>query len=98
MSQEEIKKQSLKVEILAKMADLMTAGFGLVAALAWNDFIKALFAKIFPEPGNNLWAMLFYALTITVLVVLVTVKLGQLLELAKKQLSEEKKHEQNGDK
>ncbi|MDH5569685.1 MAG: DUF5654 family protein, partial [Nitrosopumilus sp.] len=34
-------------EILDKIAALVTAAFGLVAALAWNDAIKAIFKEVF---------------------------------------------------
>jgi hypothetical protein len=37
----------LKKEILDKFAALVTAAFGLVAALAWNDAIKAVFKEVF---------------------------------------------------
>jgi len=36
---------SIKQEILDKIAALITAAFGLVAALAWNDAIKLLFKE-----------------------------------------------------
>ncbi|MBN1779413.1 MAG: hypothetical protein JW816_04345 [Candidatus Buchananbacteria bacterium] len=79
-------KKSLKIEILEKVSSLATAGFGLVAALAWNDAIKDLFAQLFPNPDNNLIAKFVYALFITSLVVLVTVQLGRVVNLAKKKL------------
>ena len=41
------KPVSLKIEILDKISALVTADFGLVAALAWNDAIKAVFKEIF---------------------------------------------------
>lgn len=66
------------------MAALATAGFGLVAALAWNDAIKALFAKIFPKgDSQGLWAMFLYAAFITVIVVLVTMKIGNVVNKIK---------------
>jgi hypothetical protein len=40
-------KSPIHKEILDKMAALITAAFGLVAALAWNDAIKAVFKEIF---------------------------------------------------
>ena len=83
--------KNLKIEILEKISSLATAGFGLVAALAWNDAIRALFAKFFPQPGDNLLALLGYALLITVLVVIVTIQLGRAVNLAKKQLNRGKK-------
>ena len=83
-------KKSLKIEILEKVASLATAGFGLVAALAWNDAIKAVFAKFFPQPGDNLFALIAYALLITIIVVIITIQLGRAVNLAKKQLKRNK--------
>lgn len=85
MSSDAQNKKNLKVEILEKMGQLATAGFGLVAALAWNDFIKGLFARLFPKPENNLLAMFGYAFFVTVLVVIVTVHIGKLLEKARRE-------------
>jgi len=79
-------KKSLKIEILEQVASLATSGFGLVAALAWNEAIKALFAEFFPQPGGNIFALFIYALLITILVVIITVQLGRAVNLAKKQL------------
>jgi Family of unknown function (DUF5654) len=53
-----------------------------VAALAWNDAIKAIFDAIFPQAGN-LAAKIVYAAVVTVIVVIVTLRLGKLLNLAK---------------
>ena len=36
-------------EVLDKLVELVTAAFGLVAALAWNTAIQALFTLIFPR-------------------------------------------------
>ncbi len=83
-------KKSLKIEILEQVAALATSGFGLVAALAWNEAIKALFATFFPQPGGNILALLVYALLITIIVVIVTVQLGRAVNLAKKQLNKSK--------
>jgi len=70
---------------------LATSGFGLVAALAWNEAIKAFFTTFFPQPGGNLLVLFSYALFITTLVVIITVQLGRAVNLAKKQLSQDKK-------
>ncbi len=78
---EEVK--SLKLEILDKMSSLVTAGFGLVAALAWNDAIKALFEIIFPKTSTII-AQFVYAIIITVVIVIITIKLGKLTDVAKK--------------
>ena len=79
-------KKSLKVEVLEKISQLVTTGFGIVAALAWNDTIKGVFERFFPKPEDNLLAMLGYALIITVLVVMATIHLGRLINIAKKRL------------
>ncbi len=39
-------------EVLDKMVQLVTAAFGLVAALAWNEAIQGLFTLIFGEAGD----------------------------------------------
>ena len=83
-------KKDLKVEILEQVSTLATAGFGLVAALAWNDAIKGLFSSVFPSPQGNLIAQFGYALLITILVVVVTIQLGRAVNLAKKGLSKGK--------
>lgn len=44
---DEPESTSIKHEILDKIAALIAAAFGLVAALAWNDAIKALFREYF---------------------------------------------------
>jgi len=80
-------KKNLKVEVLEKVSTLATAGFGLVAALAWNDAIKAIFTQLFPQPSDNLTALIGYAVVITVIVVIITIHLGRLVNLAKSKLN-----------
>ncbi len=63
------------------MAALITAAFGLVAALAWNDAIKALFKSVFGA-NESLPAMFSYAIIVTVLAVFVTLQIGRLAEKA----------------
>ncbi len=74
-------------EVLDKLVELMTAAFGLVAALAWNTAIQALFALVFPEAGD-LIAKFLYAITVTIIVVFVTIRLGRLAEQAKQREGE----------
>ena len=66
MGEEEDKPAPLKFEILDKIAALIAAAFGLVAALAWNDAIKALFKEIFVT-SDQLGAMLAYAIIATII-------------------------------
>lgn len=66
---------ALSVDVIDKLAALITAAFGLVAALAWNDTIKEIFSTIFVEQ-STIPAMLGYAVFVTVLAVLFTVWIG----------------------
>jgi len=82
----------LRVETLSKMTDLATAGFGLVAALAWNDAIKGLFDYFLPQSnGGGIVAQLLYALVVTIIVVIVTMKLGKMTGKAKEVVEQDKK-------
>jgi hypothetical protein len=73
----------MKKDVVDKLASLMTAAFGLIAALAWNDAIKSLFAEGGPlafAAASGIWA---YALLVTVIAVLATVWIGKLSEKMK---------------
>lgn len=85
-------KKDLKLEILEKMSTLVTAGFGLVAALAWNEAIKKLFEVIFGK-ASNLMAMFGYAIIVTVIVVLVTMKIGRAVNRLKGEIGRDNKGE-----
>ncbi len=72
----------MKKDVIEKLAALITAAFGLVAALAWNDTIKAIFKSIFGEAGS-IPAMLFYAVVVTIIAVIATIWIGNVAEKAK---------------
>lgn len=57
------------------MISLASASFGLVAALAWNEAIKALLGKI--GLGEDLAGLFTYAILATALAVLVLSMLGR---------------------
>jgi len=83
-----MKKNNLRSEFLKTMAQLATAGFGLVAALAWNETIKDIINR-FISPGSGLISRIIYAIIVTILAVIVTYYLGCLTQEAKEE--EEKK-------
>jgi hypothetical protein len=66
----------MKYEIIEKIAALATAAFGLVAALAWNEAIQAIFKKVFGD-ASSIGAMIVYAVVITIIAVWVTVVIGK---------------------
>jgi hypothetical protein len=72
----------LTSEVLEKIVQLLTAAFGLVAALAWNTAIQELFTRIFGN-SSDLAAKFLYAVVVTVIVVFVTIRLGRLAERLK---------------
>jgi len=73
---------SIKQEILDKIAALVTAAFGLVAALAWNDAIKLLFKELFGTQ-EQVGPMLVYAIFITVIAVILTIIVARAASKAK---------------
>ena len=72
----------MKGEIIDKLAALIIAAFGLVAALAWNETIKAIFRNIFGTQ-ETIWSWVVYAVIITVIAVLVTLRIAKMAEKAK---------------
>lgn len=66
------------------MITLSTSGFGVVAALAWNDaiqsFVKEYIDKYF-SAGSGIISRFVYAIIITVIAVLVTYQLAQLFKV-----------------
>ena len=81
MSEEE-KEPPMKILIVDKMSALITAAFGLVAALAWNEAIKAIFKEVFGS-SDTIAPMLAYAITVTVLAVILTILVARSLSKMK---------------
>ena len=73
----------MQAEVVDKLAALITAAFGLVAALAWNDTIKAIFKAVFGT-AETIGAMLVYAVVVTIIAVFATIQIGKVAEKAKK--------------
>jgi len=74
------KSKELKKEFLKTMIQLATAGFGLVAALAWNATIQSVIKEILPTNQSDIISQLIYALVVTAIAVLVTYTLGRMLQ------------------
>jgi hypothetical protein len=60
---------SMKLQIIETIAALMTAAFGLIAALAWNEAIRELIAQYF-SAGDALMGLFIYAIIVTVIAVI----------------------------
>jgi hypothetical protein len=72
----------MKAEVWDKIAALITAAFGLVAALAWNGAIRAIFEAVFGS-ADNITAMVIYAVVITIIAVFVTIWIARVVKRAK---------------
>ncbi|MDO5846324.1 MAG: DUF5654 family protein [Methanocorpusculum sp.] len=81
---------SFSVDVIDKLAALITAAFGLVAALAWNSAIQEIFREIFGSQ-SSIPAMLGYAVFVTVIAVFFTVWIGVVSNKTKSKLVREKK-------
>lgn len=72
-------KKSLRLEVVTQMLTLITSGFAVVAALAWNDAIQSSVNEyIVPRfPNAGIWSKFIYAFVITILIVFITYQLSQ---------------------
>lgn len=62
--------------MIQTMISLASASLGLVAALAWNEAIKALLAEL--HLGDNLAGLFTYAIVATLIAVIVLIWLGKI--------------------
>ena len=75
--------KKLHKELLKQMVALSTAGFGLVAALAWNDAIQAFvndYLAKYISAGPAIISKFVYAILITALAVFITYQLTKLIK------------------
>ncbi|MBU0569741.1 hypothetical protein KKB40_03090 [Patescibacteria group bacterium] len=75
--------KEFKGQFSERLLKLVTSGFGLVSALAWNELIKE-FVKEYIKPlfGENsgMISLLIYALIVTFFAVFITYQLSKLVE------------------
>lgn len=69
--------KSLREEVLDQMRTLMAAGFGFVAALAWNEAIQAFLKTILPRSGSGLVGKFLYAILVTVVFAVVAGRISK---------------------
>lgn len=83
MAQENQQRKRLHLLILKQMLALAGSGFGLVAALAWNNVIQEFVTtkiKPFLPQGSGLISLALYAVIVTVIAVIVTYQLTRLID------------------
>ena len=79
LEQKTAEQKRLSEIVIEKMMTLILAGFGLVAALAWDDAIKSLFEELFGG-RNSLTAKFLYAIVVTLIVVVISIRLSNLMK------------------
>lgn len=66
-------------QVISQSAGFISSAFVLVAGLAWNDLIKDLISTYLPT-GSGLVSRLIYALAVTLIAVIITMRLNKLSE------------------
>ena len=66
----------LRQAVIRRTVEFILAGFALVAALAWNEAIQALFKTIFGDVGS-LMAKFGYAIVVTAIVTVISIRLSR---------------------
>jgi len=66
-----------------KFRFIITAGLGLIAALAWDEALKDLYDEFFPKVSPGLHSIV-YALSLTILATLVALLLGHISKRRKR--------------
>lgn len=75
--------KQLRKELIKQLVTLATAGFGLVAALAWNEAIQAFVKEYIDQyisRGSGILSRFVYAVLITAFAVFVTYQLTKLIK------------------
>ena len=81
----ESKPKPLRVEVLDKIATLITAAFGFVAAFAWNETFKVILLGGVGDEARPI-LLVGYALLVTILAVFLTIFVARAAGKAKRKL------------
>jgi len=73
------KIRKTRQQVYFQTATLINSAFALVAALAWNEAIKALIDRVVPS-GSALYSKFIYALVLTIIVVVVSMRFTKIIE------------------
>ncbi len=73
---------SLRTQVIETIAALMTAAFGVLAALAWNSAIVALVNE-YLDTGEGWIALMIYAVIVTIIAVIAIILIARAASKAK---------------
>jgi hypothetical protein len=79
-----------KLQFVTTFTALITAAFGLVAALAWNEAIKAAVHEIL-GPDSTLAGLFIYAILVTILAVIMVIMITRSAKKLSDKVKAEKK-------
>jgi uncharacterized membrane protein (DUF106 family) len=79
-----------KLQFVTTFSALITAAFGLVAALAWNGAIQKAVEVVFGTE-DDLVGLLIYAILVTILAVVMTIFIARQTKKLTDQIKAEKK-------
>lgn len=85
--------RDIPLAVVKQMITLSTSGFGLVAALAWNELVKEFiesYVKPYLPQGSKLISLFIYAAIVTSLAVSITLQLTKIEKRLEKTLEREK--------
>ncbi len=74
--------QKIQYSFFDKFRFIITAGLGLISALAWDETLRAIFNDWFPEMSHGLSSLL-YATSLTILATIVGLVLGLISKKSK---------------
>ncbi|MFA6427646.1 MAG: DUF5654 family protein [Candidatus Magasanikbacteria bacterium] len=88
---DKIKNESKQIrsEVKKQTASYIVAALGIVAGLAWNDAIRGLIEYFFKVDKNSLLAKLFYAVLITIVVIIFSIYINRLANKEKAEKEED---------
>ncbi|MEM4702884.1 MAG: DUF5654 family protein [Candidatus Pacearchaeota archaeon] len=69
--------REMRGKIITQIATLLTAAFGFVAALQWNNWVQAVMKPITEKGGSSNFWLLLVAVLVTIIAVLVAYFLGR---------------------
>ncbi|MEM2089929.1 MAG: DUF5654 family protein [Candidatus Pacearchaeota archaeon] len=69
--------KEMRKQIVTQISTLITAAFGFVAALQWNNWVQAIMKPITEKGGSSNFWLLLVAVLVTIIAVLVAYFLGK---------------------
>ena len=76
-------EEKIRKEVQKRTLGYITAAFGFIAGLAWNDAIKAFIEYLYPLEQSTVKVKFAYALIMTLVLVIISMYLARLFKEGK---------------